>query len=78
MNSEKAKYFNHKIVGYAGNQSTLFETFDELLHREAVQLLPAHNDILELADSFRKYFIPKLKMIWQVLDTNFQQNTNHI
>jgi len=33
MNSDKVKYFNDKIVSCAGNQSTLFKTVDELLHR---------------------------------------------
>jgi len=78
MHSEKAKYFNDKIATCAGNQSTLFKTVDELLHRKAVHSLPAHNSIQELADRFSKYFISKIETIRQVLDTNSQKNTNHI
>ena len=49
-----------------------------LLYRKAVQSLPAHNNIQELADRFRKYFISKIEMIRQVLNTNSQENTNYI
>jgi len=63
MNSEKAKYFNDKIVRCARNQSTLFKTVDDLLHRKAVQSLPAHNNIQKLANRFSKYFISKIEMI---------------
>ena len=72
MNSEKAKFLNDKIVSCAGNQSTLFKTVDGLLHRKAVQSLPAQNNIQELADRFIKYFISKIVIIRQVLDTSFQ------
>ena len=78
MNSEKAKYVNDNIVSCAENQSTLFKTVDKLLHGKAVQSLPAHNNIQELADRFSKYSFSKIDMIRQVLDTNFQQNTNYI
>jgi hypothetical protein len=78
MNFEKAKNFNDKIVSCAGNQFTLFKTVVEPLHHKAVQSLPAHNNIHELADRFSKYFNFKIETIRQVLDTNSQQNTNHI
>jgi len=35
MNSEKAKYFNGEIVICARNQSAMFKTVDEFLHRKA-------------------------------------------
>jgi len=70
MNHEKVKYFNGIIVSCAGNQSTLFKTVDELLHRNAVQSLPGHNNIQELTDRFRKYFISKIEMMRLVFDTN--------
>ena len=52
--SDKVKFFNDKRVSCAGNQSTLFKTVDELLHRKAFQSLSAHKNIQELAGRFSK------------------------
>ena len=75
---KNAKYFNDKIVSCDGNYHTPFKTIDEPLHCKAVQSLPAENNIWELANHFSKYFISKIEVIRQVLDTHFQQNTNYI
>ena len=76
-NSEKASYFNDKITNCAGNQSTLFKTVDQLLHRKVVQPLPAHSSVQELADRFNKYFTSKIETIRHALDMNAEQATYH-
>ena len=77
IKSEKARYYNDKITNSAGNQSTLFKTVDQLLHRKAVQSLPAHSSVQELADRFSNYFTSKIETIRQALDTNAQETTDH-
>ena len=77
IKSEKARYYNDKITNSAGNQSTLFKTVDQLLHRKAVQSLPAHSSVQELADRFSNYFTSKIETIRQALDTNVQETTDH-
>jgi hypothetical protein len=61
--SLKADYFNNKVNDNRGDQKTLFQVANSLLHRNKSKPLPMHTDTQILANDFADYFVGKIKKI---------------
>ena len=57
------KFYGEVIEDNRNNQRVLFSTFEKLVHLKAVQRLPSHDNVLDLANRFVAFFQDKIQKI---------------